>query len=377
MQSGWLQQFMRKRAEDAANDSTQPSASPADAVSRRTFMQSGLAAGVAAGSAAAGGLTAGPHVAQAQTPAAGANTPIGAKWWPSKWGPQDQAGSSNHITPAKVLAAAKLIKTGKIYNLDHVYEAGIPLFGSRVFALRIPGTPSGGPFGKNKLCYHDEFVATEIGQVGTQFDGLGHIGCIAGKDGDMAEMRYYNGITEAEMADGYGLKKLGVEHCKPFFTRGVVIDVAGLKGRMLNAGEEITVADVQAALKRQNIAESSFTPGDAIFFNTGWSSLWMKDNAKYNSGEPGIGMDVAKWLIAKDVALFGADTWASEVVPNPDKDLAFVVHNELITKHGIFNHENLDFTEVLRDKLYEFVYVFSPLRIKGGTGSPGHPIAIG
>ena len=65
------------------------------------------------------------------------------------------------------------------------------------------------------------------------------------------------------------------------------------------------------------------------------------------------------------------------MVPNPNSDLAFVVHNELITKHGIFNHENLDFTEVLADKLYEFVYVFSPLRIKGATGSPGHPIAIG
>jgi kynurenine formamidase len=179
------------------------------------------------------------------------------------------------------------------------------------------------------------------------------------------------------MADGYGLKKLGIEHCKPFFTRGVVIDVAGLKGRMLNAGEEITVADVQAALARQNIPESSFTPGDAIFFHTGWSSLWMKDNAKYNSGEPGIGMDVARWLIAKDVALTGGDTWATEVVPNPNADLAFVVHNELITKHGIFNHENLDFTEVLKDNLYEFVYVFSPLRMKGATGSPGHPIAIG
>jgi hypothetical protein len=144
----------------------------------------------------------------------------------------------------------------------------------------------------------------------------------------MTEMRYYNGITEAEMADGYGFKKLGIENCKPFFTRGVAVDVAGLKGRMLNVGEEITVADVQAALKRQNIAETSFTPGDAIF-------------------------------------------------PNPNKDVAFVVHNELITKHGIYLHENMDFTEVLRDKLYEFVYVFSPLRIKGGTGSPGHPIAIG
>ena len=335
-------------------------------------MQSGLAAGVAAGS-----LATGQQVAQAQTPPAAGATPIGPKWWPSKWGPQDQAGSSNHITPAKVLAATKLIKTGKIYNLDHVYETGIPLFGSRVWALRIPGTPSGGPFGKNKLCYHDEFVASEIGQVGTQFDGLGHIGCIAGKDGDMTGCA----TTTASPRPRWPTATVSRSSASSTASRSSLVASSSTwpvsRGRMLNVGEEITVADVQAALKRQNIAESSFTPGDAIFFNTGWSSLWMKDNVKYNSGCPGIGLDVATWLIAKDVALTGADTWPTEVVPNPNEDLAFVVHNELITKHGIYNHENLDFTEVLRDKLYEFVYVFSPLRIKGGTGSPGHPIAIG
>jgi len=177
MQSGWLQQFMRTKSVDTTSDTPEPSASPATTgVSRRTFMQSGLAAGVAVGGAAAG-----VQVAQAQAPAAAGATPIGPRWWPSKWGAQDQAGASNHMTPAKVLAATRLIKTGKVYNLDRPYEAGIPAFGARVWALRIPGTPSGGPFGKNKLCYHDEFVAAEIGQIGTQFDGLGHIGCITAR----------------------------------------------------------------------------------------------------------------------------------------------------------------------------------------------------
>jgi kynurenine formamidase len=373
MQGGWLEQFHRRTT---TAPKTEPEATQAlDAqgdVSRRAFIQSGLATGVTAGMAA-GGILAQAQPAQAQ---AAGDTPIGPKWWPSRWGPQDEAGASNWITPTKVLEAARLIKTGKIYELGRVYEAEMPLFGARVFAVRIPGTPTGGPFGKNKLVYHDEFVSTEIGQVGTQFDGLGHIGCITGKDGDMTEMRYYNGFTEAEMANAYGLQKLGIEKCKPFFTRGVLVDVAGLKGRMLNLGEEITVADVQAALQRQGIAESSIQPGDGVFFNTGWSSLWMKDNAKFNEGEPGIGMDVARWCVAKQLALVGADTWATEVVPNPNPDLAFVVHNELITKNGIFNHENLDFTELIKDKVSEFVYVFAPLRIKGATGSPGRPIAI-
>jgi kynurenine formamidase len=344
-------------------------------VSRRDFIQRGVLASVAAG-IATDAAAAPTHVAQAQPTAPSGATPIGPRWWPSRWGAQDEAGASNWITPAKVLETVRLIKTGKIYELGRVYEAGIPAFGARVFALRIPGTPTGGPFGKNQLCYHDEFVATEIGQIGTQFDGLGHIGCITGKPGDMNEMRFYNGITELDMADANGLKKLGIEKCKPFFTRGVVIDVQGSKGRMLNAGEEISLADVRAALAKQNISDASFKPGDAIFFNTGWGSLWMKDNAKFNSGEPGIGLEVARWVVDKQVSMVGSDTWATEVVPNPNPDLAFVVHNELITKNGIFNHENLDFTEVLKDRVYEFAYVFTPLRIKGGTGSPGRPIAI-
>jgi kynurenine formamidase len=309
--------------------------------------------------------------AQAQTAAAPP-----AKWWPSKWGPTDEAGASNHITPAKVLDAAKWIRDGKVYKIGRVYEQGMPLFGARAFSLRIPGSPTGGPFGANKLVYHDEYLATEIGQVGTQFDGLGHIGIQLGKDGDKNEMHYYNGFTEAEIADAYGLKKLGTEKLKPLFTRGHLVDIQAVKGRMLDAGEEISVADVRAALQRQNMQESDIKPGDAIFFNTGWGSLWMKNNDRFNSGEPGIGMEVARWVIEKDLCLTAADTWAVEVVPNPDKNLAFVVHGELQTKHGILNHENLVFDELIADRKYQFVYVFTPSPIKGATGSNGCPIAV-
>jgi kynurenine formamidase len=370
MQSGWLEQFMGK--ERQATEETS-----GEGVSRRDFLHAGLVSGVAAaGVAAGGGVLTGPQVAQAQQATGGQDTPIGPKWWPSRWGPQDEAGASNWITPEKVLEAAKLIKTGKIYRLGRLYESKMPLFGDRVFALRIPGSPTGGPFGKNQLVYHDEYVATEIGQVGTQFDGLGHIGVIVGKPGDKTEMRYYNGFTEEEMGKPYGLEKLGMEKCKPFFTRGILVDVAGLKGRMLDKGEEIMLADVQAALQREGISEDSIKAGDAIFFNTGWGSLWIKDNTRFNSGCPGIGLEVAKWIVDKQASVFGGDTWPTEVVPNPNPDLAFVVHNELITKHGIYNHENLTFDELITDKVYEFVYVFAPVPMKGATGSPGSPIAI-
>jgi kynurenine formamidase len=311
--------------------------------------------------------------ANAQAPA----NPAGAeKWWPSRWGAADEAGASNWITPEKVLDAAKWIKDGKIFRIGRVYEAGIPTFGARSFALRIPGTPTGGPFGKNKLIYHDEYLATEIGQIGTQFDGLGHIGLQLGKDGDMTEMRYYNGHSELDIGNAYGLKKLGVEKIKPFFTRGHLFDIEGLKGRMLEIGEEVTLADVRAAMQKQGIKEDDVKPGDAVFFNTGWGKLWMKNNDKFNSGEPGIGLEVARWCVAKQVCLTGGDQWATEVVPNPDKDLAFAVHGELLTKNGILNHENLFFEELIAAKKYQFVYIFSPMPIKGATGSAGGPIAV-
>ncbi len=308
--------------------------------------------------------------AQAQTPAAP------ARWWPSKWGAEDEAGSTNHMTPAKTLDAARWIRDGKIYKIGRTYESGMPMFGARAFTLRIPGAPTGGPFGANKLVYNDEFLATEIGQVGTQFDGLGHIGIQQGKDGDKAEMRYYNGFTAQEVNDSYGLKKLGAEKLKPIFTRGHLIDMAGLKGAMMDAGQEISVADIRAALARQNMREDDIKPGDGIFFNTGWGSLWMKNNDRYNGGEPGIGVEVANWVVQKDLAVTGADTWAVEVVPNPDKTLAFPVHGMLICQHGIVNHENMVFDDLIADRKYQFVYVFTPSPIKGATGSNGCPIAL-
>jgi kynurenine formamidase len=152
--------------------------------------------------------------------------------------------------------------------------------------------------------------------------------------------------------------------------------MVALKGGMMDAGQEISAADIKAALAKQNIPESDIKPGDAIMFHTGWGSLWMKNNDRFNSGEPGIGLDAAKWVVEKDLALTGADTWAVEVVPNPDKSLAFVVHSELQTKYGIHNHENLIFDELIADKKYQFVYCFAPAPIKGATGSNGCPIAI-
>jgi kynurenine formamidase len=340
-----------------------------EAGERRDFFK---AAALGAGVAALAGALHGKYAMAPLISEAHAQT--GPNWWPSRWGKDDEAGASNWMTPEKVLDAVKWIRDGRLYRIGRVYEAGMPTFGARQWSLRIPGGPTGGPFGENKLVYNDEFLATEIGQVGTQFDGLGHIGIQMGKDGDKTEMRFYNGFTSQEINGAYGLNKLGAEKVKPFFTRAHLIDVA--VGKTWDVGQEVKMADVRAALERQKMREADIKPGDGVFFNTGWGALWMKANDRYNSGEPGIGLEVARWLVERQVAVTGADNWANEVVPNPDKRLAFPVHGELITKNGIFNHENLNFDELIKDKKYQFVYVFSPMPIKGATGSAGGPLAM-
>jgi len=102
----------------------------------------------------------------------------------------------------------------------------------------------------------------------------------------------------------------------------------------------------------------------------------MVDNDAYGKGEPGIGMAAARWLCSQKIALVGSDTWATEVVPSENKSRPFEVHQQLIVRNGIYNLENLDLEELARDKVYEFAFIFAPLRLKGASGSPGNPLAV-
>jgi len=296
-------------------------------------------------------------------------TPIGQRWWPSEWGEADQRGAANRITPEKVLEATRLIKQGKIYQLGRLYEQGMPLPGKRHFSLTIPGLPTGPPIGKNQVVSNDELVSGEIGQVGTQFDGLGHVGCrVDGED------IFYNGNKLSDFGTPYGLSKLGVENVGVFFTRGILLDVAALrKMERLTSGYVITPDELKACLEA---AKLEIRAGDIVLIHTGHGNLWMKDNAAYGEGEPGIGMAAAKFLTDKKVAMIGADTWAIEAVPHENPDIAFPVHQWDLTRHGVYHLENLDLEELAKDKVYEFAFVFSPLRLKGATGSPGNPIAV-
>jgi len=296
------------------------------------------------------------------------------KWWPSKWGPDDERGSFNTNTPAKIMSALKMPKAGKVYRLGMPYTNDMPVFGARTYKLHIPGLPVGGPLGENQIVWNDEFVVGEIGQVGTQFDGQAHVG-IRGPDGID---RWYNGAQLNSSDNTYGFKKMGVEKLGPIVTRGVLIDVAGLKGvDCMGKSEEITVADVEACIKKAGIAPIG--EGDAVIFRTGWVGKYWKDPKTFTASTPGINIDVARYLIEKNVGMTGLDSWPLENIPSADPKGAFYIHCLMEPVNGIWNIENLSsdaLGQMAKDGVYDFLFIYIPVPLAGATGSPGEPIAI-
>jgi hypothetical protein len=288
-------------------------------------------------------------------------------WWPNAlWGANDQAGGSNWITPEKILKAVSLVRTGKTIELGHVYEKGMPLIGQRSYNLFIPSFPTYPPTGKDKIVFNDEFVTAEIGQVGTQFDGPGHVGRLLKMADSITIPVFYNGFTGDEMRSPYGLLKLGIENVKPIITRGILIDLAAYKGvPTLPEGYQITVADVRNSLLKQGMKESDIEPGDALLFNLGWWQIWP--DKKTVNGQPAYASrELIDWIISMKPCMIGSDG-------NLDGPEA-ALHSEVTMKNGIFNLELMDFKTA--EKVYKFLFVFTPLRLKGATGSPGRPLAI-
>ena len=282
---------------------------------------------------------------------------------PSKWGANDERGAANHMKPQSVLNAVKLIKTGEVIELGHVLSDKIPFSGTRRFDVHVKRTFLN-QF-SNMRGSNEEIVISEIGQVGTQFDGFAH---------QTHQNSWYNCFKVDENATRSGFTKLGVHNVGALITRGVLIDVAGFKGvEMLGDNYEITVADLEGALKKQNL---TLQPGDAVIVHTGWGKLWGKENARYMRSCPGLGVAAAQWLIGKDPMLLGSDNWPVEVAPNPDKQLSLPVHQIALVVNGVHLLENLKLDELAAKGVSEFAFVMQPLKIQGGTGSTVAPIAV-
>jgi kynurenine formamidase len=282
---------------------------------------------------------------------------------PSKWGAGDERGSGNHMKPETVLRAARLIKTGETFELGRVLNAAMPFVGTRQFTVTVKRTVMNPQ--PNRRGSNEEIVTAEIGQVGTQFDAFPH---------QTIGPSLYNCIQLDEVATRTGFTKLGVDTVGTLMTRGVLIDVAALKGvPMLADAYEITARDLQDALARQKL---TVQPGDAILVHTGWGALWGKDNARYLKSNPGIGVGAAEWLARQSPMLVGADNGPVEINPNPDPQLNQPVHQIMLVVNGIHLLENVRLDELAAKLIYEFAFVVQPLKIQGGTGSTVAPVAI-
>jgi len=316
-------------------------------------------------------------------------TPLGTKWWPNElWGEGDEAGATNWYTkPEVVMRAIAQIKKGKTIKLGHDYEPAMPLLIGRGFAFRTP-VPTGGPYGWQRMMHNDGYLAADVSQVGTQFDGIGHIGVAVGDLSDNSQIYHYNGFTAEQMKGLFGLKKLGSEKMHPIVARGVLLDVAAARGvEVMEAGEVITMKDIRKTLKMQGMEDFEFKGGDAIIFRTGWDKYWITDNEKFNNGCPGIGMEVARWVSDEvQAGVTGSDNWPVDAVCGQGtkcelpEGCIFCVHAHLQARHGIPNQESMRLQELAdalhKEKRFTFAYFFSPVPLKGGTGSIGAPVAI-
>ena len=281
---------------------------------------------------------------------------------PSKWGAGDERGAANHMGPETVLKAARLIRTGRVIELGQVLNGSMPL-GARHFDVYMK--PTGPNVGSNRRGSNEELVVAEMGQVGTQFDGFTHQTI-----GDSL----YNCFDMNETMTRTGFTRLGVENVGTLMTRGVLIDVAALKGvDMLPDRYEITVDDLQQALDRQDVA---LEPGDAVLIHTGWGVLWDTDAERFMATNPGIGVAAAQWLVEQDPMLLGADNQPVEVSPNPDPELSLPIHQIMLAVNGIHLVERMRLDELAAAGVHEFAFVVQPLKIEGATGSTVVPVAI-
>jgi kynurenine formamidase len=303
------------------------------------------------------------------------NLPDGQKpWWPSRYGPDDQLGTLNEITPSVTESAAALVKTGAVVDLGRVLDENTPKFKGRYWHQSVDVSPHvtnprrpdavGKGWGKNEINWITE-VQSGTFQVGTQLDSIGHI-----QIGD----RFYNGWTTRDVVESWGLNRFGMETIPPIITRGVLLDIAAYKNvARLPKGYVITIGDVLGTLEKQG---ASVKQGDAVLFHTGWGSLWDNDNSEFLSGEPGARLELVNWLYDKRVAITGSDTWSYGPVPGEDPERPFLVPQTMYVKMGLFGLENLATEELARRKVYEFMFVLTHGKTRGSTAAVIAPAAV-
>lgn len=297
------------------------------------------------------------------------------------WGPNDEIGALNAITDQKVLAALRIPKQGKVYDLGVLYDRGSFQWPghspAEVMAFRTPeglNRQKDLDFIKGHTTRWHSAAVFINDNVGTQVDSLCHI--TTGEDN-----HWYNGYKEADWGGNWGPRKACADKVPPIITRGVLIDVAGFKGQVpLPSEYEIGPDELKAALARQGV---DVQPGDAVFIRTGILSQWGEyghDKAKLAPHDSaGINLAAAKWLVEeKGAVLIGADTSGMECTGKCWKPGQFYpAHVYMLVEQGVFIGEFHYLEELARDKVYEFLYMNATNKIRGAAaGFTMRPAAI-
>ena len=279
--------------------------------------------------------------------------------------PRRSRSAKVHL-PEGVLAAVRLVKKGKTYALGVETSRETPAYGARSFELFAVGHADGGgePWGSTRTTFNDDFMFAWLG-IGSQIDGLGHAGI---------DHRFYNGTPLAEVFRPDGLAKFATHELPPIVARGIVLDIAGLRGKaMLEGGAAINRAEIEAAAKRQGV---KIERGDVVLLHTGYQTLAARDPKRFLETEPGLGLEGARYLASQRVVAVGADTFGLEVVPPEDPEQVFPVHQELLTKNGIYILENMRTDQLVADEAWEFLFVLGAPRFKGAVQMVINPVAI-
>lgn len=295
-----------------------------------------------------------------------------------KWGEDDEIGTLNYISPNDIVAAAQLIRKGKVFSLALNFDQNGPqrgLWGKRfnpIHTMLATGTDAvSGVQDEGGIRFADDMVSLPL-QCGTQWDGLGHIFF-----GD----KMWNGY-DARLVDSTGAKKNGIENTRDKMVgRGVLLDVARFHNlTCLEDGTAITVEDLDKTAEAQGI---SIRKGDFVIVRTGQMEdrLVKEEWGGYAGGDaPGLAFETARWIHEKEIAAICTDTWGCEVRPNETDDASQPWHWVVIPMIGISMGEIFYLKDLAddcaSDGVYEFMFCAPPLPITGAVGSPINPIAI-
>ena len=288
-----------------------------------------------------------------------------------RWGPDDQRGTLNLIDAAAVKRGAAAVKRGVSFSLSIPMDEGGPQTG-RVLGRKNPTLTmlqvsyafSGDP---RDFATSDDEVVTGT-QSATHWDALAH----AGYDGLL-----YNGIPADVITEEAGATKLGIEHFGPVVTRGLLCDVARLRGvDYFDEPYAVTGADLDACL-----GELTPLAGDIVLVRTG-QMHWLRvgDRNRYADISPGIGLDAVEWLHDHDIAAVANDTHVFEPYPCPGPNpYLFPTHMIELRDMGIPQGQQWDLDELAADcaadGVYEFLLSATPLPLTHACGGLAAPTA--